>query len=122
MHFMARDAIIKEHNMESLILQSNSIIARTNIDFRRFLYDDINWENRMIAILGARGVGKTILLLQYIKLNLSQDESLYVKADDLFFTDSTLYDLARNFNVYGGRYLFIYLLMRSTNTLIGHVR
>lgn len=93
--------------MENLILQSNSILAKVNSKFVRYLYKDINWDRRIVGILGSVGVGKTTMLLQRMKSHHNKDECLYVKADDLYFTDSSLYELARRFNAYGGRYLYI---------------
>ncbi len=69
----------------------------------------INWENRLIAITGARGVGKTTLLLQYIKENLNEvpDEVIYANMDDLYFAKNTLVDFADEFVKKGGKYLFL---------------
>lgn len=71
--------------------------------------DDINWDSRLIGIKGARGVGKTTLLLQYIKLNLSNelDYSLYVSLDTIWFSNHSLFDLADYFVKRGGKYLFL---------------
>lgn len=56
---------------------------------------------------GPRGVGKTTLMLQYIKDNLPQDRALYVSAEDLYFSSHTLLELADSFAKHGGKYLFI---------------
>jgi predicted AAA+ superfamily ATPase len=61
----------------------------------------------MTAIIGARGIGKTTLLLQHIKLNLSTKEALYVSADDFYFAEHRLLDFAEEFHKMGGKYLFI---------------
>lgn len=61
----------------------------------------------MIGLTGPRGVGKTTLILQYIKENLSPDISLYVTAEDFYFADHRLLDLADSFVKHGGKYLFI---------------
>ena len=61
----------------------------------------------MIGIVGPRGVGKTTMLLQYIKENLDVNETLYVQADDMYFADHTLLDLADEFSKNRGKYLFI---------------
>jgi predicted AAA+ superfamily ATPase len=61
----------------------------------------------MLGLVGARGVGKTTLILQYIKKNLNINEALYVSADDLYFNNHTLVELAEGFTKYGGKYLFI---------------
>lgn len=71
--------------------------------------DEINWEARLIGIRGARGVGKTTLLLQYIKLHLSAayEGTLYVSLDHIGFSRRTLVDLADGFVKRGGQYLFL---------------
>jgi predicted AAA+ superfamily ATPase len=61
----------------------------------------------MIGLTGPRGVGKTTLILQHIKNDLNPDESLYVTAEDFYFADHNLLDLADAFTKKGGQYLFI---------------
>lgn len=94
--------------MKKLFSVSRSKIERTPTVFKRFLFKAINWNNQLISIKGARGVGKTTLLLQHIKLNLPKDDTvLYVSMDDLFFTDTNLIDLANDFVINGGKHLFL---------------
>jgi predicted AAA+ superfamily ATPase len=70
--------------------------------------DEINWEARMIGIKGARGVGKTTLMLQYIKKHFEHDPAvLYVSLDDIWFSDNKLADLADRFVKQGGKLLFL---------------
>jgi len=61
----------------------------------------------MIGIVGPRGVGKTTMILQYIKENLDANETLYVQADDIYFANHTLVELADEFSKNRGKYLFI---------------
>ncbi len=61
----------------------------------------------MIGLTGPRGVGKTTLVLQYIKENLPPDTTLYVSAEDFYFADHRLPDLADDFVKRGGTHLFI---------------
>jgi len=70
---------------------------------------EINWSARLIGIKGARGIGKTTLLLQYIKLNLFDrlDEVLYVSLDAVWFNNRSLLDLVYEFDQKGGKYLFL---------------
>jgi len=93
--------------MERIIAQYRALLDRTDTTLLRYLHPKINWENRIVAILGARGVGKTTLLLQQIKLNYEITKALYVSADDFYFTTNTLYDLAYQFQLNGGENLFI---------------
>ena len=69
----------------------------------------------MIAIVGARGVGKTTMMLQRIKLHHNISDTLYVTADDMYFADHKLLDLAEQFVKMGGKYLFIDEIHRYAN-------
>lgn len=93
--------------MEELLLSFRDLIDRVDTRFVRYLHDEIDWNSRLIAILGTRGVGKTTLLLQHIKLNDAVPSSLYVTADDLYFSRNTLVGLAQQFYQQGGKYLYI---------------
>lgn len=63
----------------------------------------------MIGIKGARGVGKTTLMLQHIKQNFSQcpDCALYISLDNLWFTTHSLDDLVEYHYTHGGTHLFL---------------
>ena len=93
--------------MEELVLSFRDLIDRVDTRFVRYLHDEIDWNSRLIAILGTRGVGKTTLLLQHIKLTDAITSSLYVTADDLYFSRNTLAGLAQQFYQQGGKYLYI---------------
>ncbi|SDH02651.1 ATP-binding protein [Psychroflexus sediminis] len=93
--------------MNTLFEYSNQLISRVETSFTRYLYDEINWQNRLVGIIGPRGVGKTTLVLQYIKNNLDTQKTLYVTAEDFFFAKNRLTELADDFVKSGGQYLFI---------------
>jgi hypothetical protein len=95
--------------MENLFRKYIEKIQRTDTNFVRSFMHDINWNARLIGIKGARGVGKTTLLLQYMKLNYSNNwhESLYVSLDSFSFRGKTLIGLADEFVLNGGKYLFL---------------
>ncbi|WP_295842755.1 AAA family ATPase [uncultured Apibacter sp.] len=93
--------------MEKLFEYSNKLIKETDTGFLRYMYDEINWQSRMIGLIGPRGVGKTTLVLQYIKQNLNPTETLYVTAEDFYFVDNRITELVDTFVKYGGKYLFI---------------
>lgn len=84
-------------------------IATTDTTFVRSVISTINWNARLIGIRGARGIGKTTLLLQYIKLNLANElnKALYVSLDNVWFNNNELIDLAITFEKSGGKYLFL---------------
>lgn len=93
--------------MEALFQYSNQLIGAVDTAFTRYSYDRINWQNRMLGLTGPRGVGKTTLVLQYIKNNLNPRETLYVTAEDFYFAKNRLTDLANDFVKAGGKNLFI---------------
>lgn len=96
--------------MNTLFEKFYKRVASTNVDFTRQIMQEIAWDQaRLIGIKGARGVGKTTLLLQYIKLHLpyQQGETLYVSLDSLYFNQHSLYELADQFEKHGGKFLFI---------------
>lgn len=103
--------------MEDLIRKYRKKIERINTDFVRSLSNDINWNSRLIGIKGARGVGKTTLLLQYMKLNFVEniEESLYVSLDSISFKNRTLVSLADDFVRNGGKHLFLDEVHKYTN-------
>lgn len=76
-------------------------------DLIRYKYNEIGWEGRAFGLVGPRGVGKSTMLLQYIKQNLNVTDTLYVSADQLYFASHTLIDLADSFYKMGGKHLFI---------------
>lgn len=83
-------------------------MKNTATEFIRYLFYQIDWNDRLIVVKGSRGVGKTTLLLQHIKLNHSLDASvLYASLDDLYFQANTLVDLAETFHQNGGEYLYL---------------
>ena len=81
-------------NMDALVRIFKKLLDEADTTFRRYLYYDIDWSDRIIGIKGPRGVGKTTMMLQYIKEHLDFDEVLYVNADDIYFGDHRLIDLA----------------------------
>jgi len=94
--------------MEEVIEQSNRRIERTTLDFVRSLADSVQWKSRLIGIRGARGTGKTTLLLQRIKQGFRKPgRALYVSLDNLWFARNNLQDLADSFVKRGGTHLFL---------------
>lgn len=94
--------------MNSLVEKFKRRLNNISLDFIRSIMYEINWEARFIGIRGARGVGKTTLLLQYIKKNLTIDHKvLYVSLDNIWFSENRLSFLADQFVKQGGKYLFL---------------
>ncbi len=93
--------------MRTLYQKFETLLQNTTTNFKRYLYDNVSWESRMIGIIGARGVGKTTMILQHIKEKLNSQKALYVSADDMYFGENKLIDLAEDFYINAGEYLFI---------------
>ena len=95
--------------METLISRYKRLLSATSTTYIRSLMHTIHWNNRLVAIRGARGVGKTTLMLQYLKLHYATDgrEALYVSLDSGYFTRHTLSELVEQFYLRGGKHLFL---------------
>lgn len=101
--------------MDKLYESSRIKVSEVSANYVRRIHDDIAWDDRMVAIVGERGVGKTTLLLQHIKFYDDLSTALYVTADDLWFTSHTLVELADSFYKNGGRALYIDEVHRYPN-------
>jgi predicted AAA+ superfamily ATPase len=94
--------------MEQLFERYYRLLDSISMDFTRGYTQQINWNARMIGVIGARGIGKTTILLQYMKNNFRRDGSaLYVSLDNIWFSENRLTDLADVFVKQGGQYLFL---------------
>lgn len=110
------------------------LVSHSSMPIRRLLMDEINWDDRLIAIKGGRGVGKTDFLLSRAKeietewKNRPQEPRkkrqrkkpeikpcLYVSLNDFYFTEHTLVELAGKFVKAGGQYLFLDQLFKYPN-------
>ncbi|MFO7790069.1 MAG: AAA family ATPase [Bacteroidales bacterium] len=93
--------------MEQLNTIYRDLIKNTDLSFQRYLLDQINWNSRLIAIIGARGTGKTTLMLQQIKLTGKINKSLYASVDNFYFSNHNIFDFAGKLYKYGIRYLYL---------------
>ena len=83
-------------------------LAATNLDFKRFLHTQINWNVRLIGIKGPRGAGKTTLILQHIKETFSNpDDTLWVSLDNLWFQSNSLSELIEYLYTHGISTIFL---------------
>ena len=94
--------------MNKLLEQSEYLLSNTTLDFTRFLFNEIKWNNRLIGIKGARGTGKTTLSLQWLKKqDLPVTKAAYFSLDDLYFTNNSLKETIAQFYKQGGKILIL---------------
>ncbi|MBK7695651.1 MAG: ATP-binding protein [Saprospiraceae bacterium] len=94
--------------MNVLLEQSEYLLSNTTLDFKRFLFNEIKWNNRLVGIKGARGTGKTTLLLQWLKQqDLPVTKAAYFSLDDLYFTNNSLKETVAQFHKLGGKILVL---------------
>lgn len=94
--------------MDSLVRIYLRLLQETDASTFRYLYPNIDWNERCIAIVGAKGVGKTTLLLQHIKTTFAKkDEALFASLDNTWFANHTILELANEFYMNGGTHLFL---------------
>lgn len=82
-------------------------LKQTTSTFHRYMCGQISWESRMFGLVGPRGVGKSTLILQYIKEHRNQQRIMYVAADHLYFSSHTLAETVDEFVKEGGEQIFI---------------
>jgi predicted AAA+ superfamily ATPase len=94
--------------MDALFEFQENLLRQVRNKFRRYLHNQINWEQQMIGIKGPRGAGKTTLMLQHLKYDLGLPaDALYITADHSWFYTHTLADTANDWYKLGGKILFI---------------
>ena len=93
----------------TLIKYMKEQLELVSLAFKRYNYDKLPREARLVGLMGPRGVGKSTLILQHIKSKSPEEKakSLYVSADHSYFTTSTLIETANQFVREGGEWLYI---------------
>ena len=95
-------------DLQNILEEQNRLLTNITLDKKRYLYEKINWDLKSIGILGQRGLGKTTMMLQYIKEHYpDSDKALYISLDNPFFQATSLLDFAKEFEMNGGEVLFI---------------
>ena len=96
-------------DIQELYANSYRLVSQVSTEHQRYLYNQLPWDARMLCIRGARGVGKTTLLLQRIADAFApgSSQALYVSLDELWFNDNHLIDLADYHYTHGGTHLFL---------------
>ncbi|MBL7877883.1 MAG: ATP-binding protein [Cyclobacteriaceae bacterium] len=94
--------------MEQILLKSSRLVQFQVQQFERSLATKIDWSDRLISIVGARGTGKTTLMLQQLKKKgLQPQVAAYLSLDDIYFSDNSLVTFAESFIQLGGHYLYL---------------
>jgi len=94
--------------MDSLVKIYLRLLQETEKKTFRYLYSNVDWDERCVAIIGAKGVGKTTMLLQHIKATFEdKNEVLYASLDNSWFANHTIFELADEFYMNGGTHLFL---------------
>jgi len=94
--------------LEKLFQKSSQILKLQNYSYKRYFYHTINFDDKMIGILGSRGVGKTTVIIQYLNsLDIPKHKKLYFSADSIITSSVSLYDIADEFSKSGGEILAI---------------
>lgn len=93
--------------MEQLYSSFLQRLELTPTAFFRDFHNEINWDCRIIGLIGQKGVGKSTIMLQHIKKCENPAEVIYVQADDLYFSTHTLIDTAKYFFAHGGKVFYI---------------
>ena len=95
--------------MDTLLKKHDRLWEITPLEIVRQWAYSINWDARLMAIRGPKGVGKSTMMLQYIKQHYAymDRQALYVSCDDAYFATHSLLDLAEQFYLTGGKHLFI---------------
>ena len=99
----------KHKTMETLFKKHHKLISQVSTNIIREAMNTITWEKQLVAIRGSRGVGKTTLMRQYVKMNygIQAGEALYCLMDSMYFTSHSLLALAERFHLMGGKHLFL---------------
>lgn len=91
--------------MDTFYKSYRMLFRSISTDFIRYFHDEIEWDNKLIAIWDPCGIGKTTMLNIHIWLHDNMDEIMFVMADDLYFAENKLIDLAMDFYQRSGKKL-----------------
>lgn len=100
--------MIEQSDFSQIERISSRRISKVPTAFHRYLFNEIDWGDRLIGIKGPKGSGKSTLICQHIKEEMSDKSSvLYVSLDDLWFSTHDVRDLVEYHYTHGGKYLFL---------------
>jgi len=94
--------------LETLFQKYEQIQKLQHYSYQRYFFDRVDFDDKMVGIIGSRGVGKTTFILQYLaSLDLLRHQKLYFSADSIILSNDSLYEIAHNFAKIGGKVLAI---------------
>jgi len=91
--------------LTELFRKSHKFVKDNNLEYQRYFIKKNPFEHRLSIVLGARGIGKTVTIAQYMALNYKRGEALYVSLDDINMSRYSIYELAEAFELQGGKLL-----------------
>lgn len=96
-----------EEAMQELFAASDRVVGKVSVDFHRYL--DIDWSDRLVCLMGARGTGKTTMLRQRVKekFGVGSDKAIYISLDDLWFSQYRVKDAVEYLDAHGFTHVFI---------------
>lgn len=94
--------MLNDSDIDQIYQISDALISKVSLSFKRYLYDQVDWEDRLICLKGARGVGKTTLLRQKIRESPDRRTTLYVSLDSIWLDPKDLYQLVLYHSQHGG--------------------
>lgn len=109
-------------HLQKLFEEYLNRLEKVKLTPKRYLYSKIDFSQKLISILGQRGIGKTTLLLQYLKENFNNSkEALYLSLDAPSLASISLFELAKEFEQYGGKILALDEVHKYENWA-GHIK
>ena len=90
-------------------------LKRTPQEFKRYMFDKILWQDRLVGLVGPRGVGKSTMVKQYLLENNQNADWLYVSADHSYFNDHSLPELVDDFIKEGGHHIIVDEIHKLSN-------
>lgn len=107
-NFVSLQIVRVMEGLDQILRIYNRRLQGTPEGFKRYLIDKIDWRDNLIAIKGAKGTGKTTMLLQHIKESFTdKDKALYLSLDNLWFETHSINDLIEYHYTHGGTHLFL---------------
>lgn len=97
-----------EENINTIYETSEERIREIGTTFHRYLYSEVDWDSRVVALDGPRGVGKTTMFLQHLKENPEEArDALYLSLDNVWINSQEIYELVKYHVSHGGRSLYL---------------